>query len=199
MSTSRPPLAFTVLDLETTGLDPVEDRITEIAVVGVDENLNELFSFETVIEPTEATWRRLAQNTIPREMADANGLLGALRDPEGRRMTIEQAERALLAILAEFTPHERAFVIGGSGVGSHDVPFLRQHMPALMREYAYYPHDTGVIRREWARATGHQISDANLSKTHRAMDDVRCHLDEARTIRATLRLAGELIYGKAAA
>lgn len=193
-------LAFCLADLETTGLDHFDDHITEVAVKGLDADLNEVFSYEAVVELDEAGWARLNANEIPREMARANGLLSDLSDPGVVRKTVEQVESELLAILAEFEPAEaRGFVLAGSGCGTHDVPILRRRMPKLMERFAYYPHDTGVIRREWERATGQSISEANLSKTHRAMDDVVCHLEEARAVRRAFKLAGELLYGEKAA
>jgi oligoribonuclease (3'-5' exoribonuclease) len=69
--------------------------------------------------------------------------------------------------------------LAGSGVGHFDLPAIREYMPKLAKRLNYYVIDVGTIRRAHDMWVGTPVSVANDAKTHRAIDDVRCHLEEA--------------------
>lgn len=45
------PLQYAVLDVETTGLDPVRDRVVEVAVVLLDSHGHALHEWSTLVNP----------------------------------------------------------------------------------------------------------------------------------------------------
>ena len=53
----------------------------------------------------------------------------------------------------------------------------------------YAPIDVGVLRRTWQMWTGGDLVTANQDKTHRALDDARCHLAEATAFRQVFAAA----------
>jgi len=183
-------LGFAVLDLETTGKDPVEDRITEFAMICVDPELRELFRVTSPVATDEYGLARIASAPVVDTMTRDSGLLADLTSgvtwPDV--VTLDSYVTQLLA-RAAFGRGEGAWVIAGSGVGAHDVPFIRRHMPGLAESAVYYPHDIGIMRREYRRVAGSDLVEANKNKTHRAMDDAECHLEEIRAFRRAFRAA----------
>jgi DNA polymerase-3 subunit epsilon len=162
------PLAattFCVLDLETTGGDREEDRITEVGVVKVRGG-ECLGTFQTLVNPGRA---------IPPRISVLTGLTDAVVAPAPR---IE----AVLPSLLEFLGRG---VVVGHNVG-FDLAFLRA---ALQREgYPPIPPprvDTAALARRLVRD---EVPDCRLSTlasrlrldhrpTHRALDDALATTD----------------------
>ena len=63
--TSSLPGKVTVIDFETTSL--VDPRATEIGLVALDDELNEVASFETVIRPPKAASKQSIAFSISSE------------------------------------------------------------------------------------------------------------------------------------
>jgi oligoribonuclease (3'-5' exoribonuclease) len=73
------------------------------------------------------------------------------------------------------------FMLAGSGVEHFDRRFLKAHMPKLAAMLTWTPLDVGDVRR-LASMAGYKPSGAapQADKNHRAEDDIRMHLEEAR-------------------
>jgi oligoribonuclease (3'-5' exoribonuclease) len=171
------------LDLETTGLDEhAGDQIIEIGCILTTEDLVAIGEFQTVVLPSQSALNRLMSNDVVREMHVANGLLNELDDFKDLPR-VGEMETDLLAWL-DTCGSPKKLTLAGSGVAQFDSRFVRALMPELAKRLGYYAIDVGVIRRAHAMWVGTDVSAANDSKTHRAIDDVRCHLDEARAYRA---------------
>ena len=72
-------------------------------------------------------------------------------------------------------------VLAGSGVSHFDCRFIRHYLPELEAFLRYWMIDIGVVRRMYELWVGELPTAVNEEKTHRALDDVYCHLEEART------------------
>lgn len=172
-----------VLDMETTGLDPLTCRVLEVAAVLVGaDTLTELASFSTPVDPCDPAALAAAQaDPIIGPMHEANGLFDALRAGQG--VSLRNAELALLAMTDGHPVGSVA--LAGSGVAHFDLQIIRARMPDLAARLAYWALDAGPLRRAYALwgPTGRTLVDANASKTHRALEDVRCHLADLRAFR----------------
>jgi oligoribonuclease len=176
------------IDLETTGLETLGggDEIIEIGCILTTEDLRVLGEFEAVVKPSDSAMARLAANQFVVDMHTANGLLDAI----SRGLSIAQAELSVLRWLRSLGVSVKMFdsdpgalqklTLAGSGVGHFDLPTIREHMPKLAERLNYYVIDVGTIRRAHDMWVGTPVSAANDAKTHRAIDDVRCHLEEAK-------------------
>ena len=68
------PEQFVVLDLETTGLDPIKHEIIEIGAVKVNRDSDNHTTFQALIKPSKKVPKKITQITgITQEMLDADG------------------------------------------------------------------------------------------------------------------------------
>lgn len=180
-------LHFLITDLETTGLDPDLDGVIEIAAVGTDRNLDVLFEYTTVIEPTPTQRSRLDTNPYLVDMHTENGLIADL--DAGKSTSLRLAEAELLDLIGVHRGDESPtkIVLSGSGVSHFDQRRIEKFMPALTKRLAHCTVDVGVMRRAYHTFVGEDLTTINEAKTHRALDDVRCHLEELAAFRDLFR------------
>ena len=178
-------LLFT--DLETTGLDPRLDDIIEAGFILTTTDLTLGDVRRNLVRPTPAAMARLLANPTLVGMHGANGLLTALGVTDRRApdtfpvnvLTVAEVQRRVIDLLHGHGVRKGLVHLAGSGVAAFDRPFLARHMPQLHAYLHYAPMDVGVLRRSWQMWTGADLVTANQDKTHRALDDARCHLAEA--------------------
>jgi oligoribonuclease len=200
-----------VLDLETTGLDPQREEILEVAAIAVDDKLEEVARFETLVYPKRKLWEI---DEYVRDMHTKNGLLEELR----RYNIIADVDRiygaaGASAKLAAFI-RQHGVKLGkdykerdgkvvevitinrpqlcGNTI-SFDRAFLKQHMPEAHAELHYRNLDVSslneVARRFWPNvyeATKQSKPDGE-GKEHRAMWDAACSLAQLRAYTKLLR------------
>ena len=184
-------VANLVADLETTGLDTDRDEIVEVAVIGCNYELEELFRGTWLTRPSQAGLAQMYANKWIRETDTANGIFvelaaAPLAGP-GALLTVPQIEHELLALLGQHGARPGKVSLAGSGVAEFDKLFLTRLMPTLMGALYYRTDDVGYLRRSYLRATGEVLTAINDSKTHRALDDVEAHIAEERTFRDFFR------------
>lgn len=177
-------LALLWLDLETTGTNENADDIIEIGALLTDFDFNEIgTSFSIVIRPSHQALGRLMLEPTVREMHMSNGLLS---DCINTRTTRAEAERELISWLDIQINRKRnrgpvqkfRFMLAGSGVGHFDRAFIKVQLPIFNDFLVYQPLDIGNVRR-FLKMCNVGIQ-APPNKDHRALDDIRQHLEEAR-------------------
>lgn len=178
------------VDLETTGLDLVDDEILEACFILTDSDLNTQWQAHTTFQPSKKGWDRLTSNEFVRNMHADNGLIGDLVKKWGRPvgpsfMEFENSLLNKLNPLVGSTIH-----LAGSGVAAFDRPLINRDFPRVAKMLHYAPIDVGVLKRCWQMWIGSDITDDNAAKTHRAMSDVEGHLREARAFRHAFRSDG---------
>jgi oligoribonuclease len=184
-------LQYVVLDFEATGLDPVLDEVIEVAVIGADLELNEMFRFQSCVQTSERGMQRLVNLPPVLKMHSANGLLDIVREGAENGVplpTLAEVEASLVNLIDPLR-HQypdgryKKVTLSGSGVSHYDDLFVQAQMPHLSSRLERGTFDVGSFRRQYERWNGFDLTDANDFKTHRAMDDVECHLDEMRDFR----------------
>lgn len=171
-------------DLECSGSDETHDEIIEIGCVLTTHDLMEIGEFTSLVKPGPLALGRMLQNPVVRAMHEKNGLLDEILGLDGDDARPHRVAAEILAWLEENDIPEGKLVLAGSGVGHFDRRFIKKYMPQLDRWLRYWVIDIGVIRRAHDMWVGTTVSTANDGKTHRALDDARCHLEEARAFRA---------------
>jgi len=187
-------LLFT--DLETTGLDPRLDDIIEAGFILTTTELTVVEVRQNLVRPTPAAMTRLLGSDALVRMHTANGLLAELGVTDRPTdafpdtvLPVADVERQVIGLLAGHGTGKGLVHLAGSGVAAFDKPFLARHMPLLCAHLHYAPIDVGVLRRTWQMWTGADLVTVNQDKTHRALDDARCHLAEATAFRRVFAAA----------
>lgn len=171
------------IDLEMTGLNPVEDMILEVGLRLTDWNGEEEFARFTSIVHTPGWYERLClgENRPALEIHQSNGLIIELRDleqvepPEPAPVSVWEVESLALDWL-----HQNK-VPGGlalAGSSNHlDRYFLLRHMPQLAQHFTHRVIDVSAIREAMRVTTPtlyRHLTDqfADRASNHRVQSDI---------------------------
>jgi len=175
------------IDLETTGVDQVEDPILEVGMIITEScpPFVDLFQGSWVINPALSgsdAWDTRLDEYV-RNMHTVNGLLNDVGNPEVA-VSLGVAQQQIINALDNFgRPHN--YMLAGSGVGHFDRRFIETQMPDLAKWLQYPNLDVGVIRRAFSFAKRDDLVEFGTTfegadKPHRGLDDVQDHLAEFR-------------------
>ncbi len=164
------------IDMEMTGLNPVKDRIIEIASIVTDGQLNILAEGPNlVIHQPERLIRGMDQWN--QEHHSKSGLIADVRNST---VTVKAAEKMTLEFLKEYCKPKKAPLCGNSV--HHDRRFLARDMPAI-DDYLHYRHvDVSTIKALVARWYP-KDKEPPKGKSHRALSDIRESIEELRFYR----------------
>lgn len=164
------------VDLEMTGLDPVEDRILEIGAIITDWNFNEVATYEAAVQvgprlvekrmkkgPSAAFW-----NSVP-ETRDA---LIAQNLERGR--SARTVENEILALLDTHFDKKLPVVLAGNSIHM-DRRFIEHEWPRLEKRLHYRMLDVTAWKLVFE---GKYDKKFMKREEHRALDDIRGSIEE---------------------
>lgn len=164
------------LDLEMTGLDPETCAIVQLGLILTDQNLDELAPpLELTIwqpEPVLAT-----MTPFVRSMHERSGLLEQIR---ASQVSVDDAEREALELIAKHAPYRSARLCGNS-IGQ-DRRFLVKYMPVLEGYLHYRQVDVSSIKELAGWWYNTKFEKPDLGK-HTALHDVQQSIAELRFYR----------------
>lgn len=136
---------------------------------------------------------RLRAREIVRDMHDETGLWD---DLIGCDDTIYEIEESLLADIEYAVPDGADLHLAGKGIGPFDVPLVKRLFPMVARRVHYAPIDISPMRRFHRDIVGKALPDAPTIEgtVHRALDDVKGAIAEAKTYRDHFRADPDLIW-----
>jgi len=175
-------------DLETSGTDENRDKILEIACIVTSTGLEELGAYEAVIWPDgweDAAGSPPASLDIDPYVMKMHTDSHLWEDCAQSGVSVRAAEAELIRWLG-LVGKRHEFVLAGSGVSHFDRRFLAAQMPDLTGWLRYYSIDVGVLRRTLGLIGRDDLVRPAPDKPHRAMADVRIHLDELRQMKQAL-------------
>lgn len=164
------------IDLETTGSSDAA-KVVEFGAAITDQssNLYILDEFTATLREDDTPWEAEVVN----QMHMKSGLAEDLKTPD--YTDVGDLEKAVLRWINNRLGFSTEHIPwGGSGVGHFDSKYIRRDFPYLSKRLTYWVYDVGVMRR-MLRLVGieYKSGDAEI-KTHRALDDIRLHIEEAR-------------------
>lgn len=177
------------VDLECTGKDEKLDPILEWGMIltSSDTDFQVITERNWIVRPKNVEYAEERMKNGGGDKPDyvwnmhtGNGLWQMCLD-EGRPLA--EVEEEANALLTQFNPKKGGMVtLGGSGVAQYDYRFLQRQAPKFAERMNYFTYDIGCVRRiamlSGVRAPA-EASDGGL-KSHRAIDDIKMHLAEAR-------------------
>jgi len=170
------------LDLETTGLNPDEDEILEIAVYEADHMapfaIRPLYHAVLNIDAN-----RLLSDFI-RDMHTRNSLLSECYE-SGE--SIPSVHAALLDLVPVETDRSSMPVLAGSSV-HFDLGFLRSHMHELSTRFSHRLYDVSAVKL-FCQSIG--MPPLPKAEAHRAREDVLESVDHAERCAAWVRSFGK--------
>jgi len=171
------------IDCEMTGLDLVHDALVEVAAIVTDADLNVLDEgIDVLIAPPQAALDQMDEFVV--QMHTDSGLLEALAGPA--TVSLEEAERRVLAYVAGHVPEPRKAPLCGSSVYT-DRGFLARDMPALEAHLHYRLVDVSSFKELARRWYPRVYFNAPVKQGgHRALADIRDSIEELRFYRAAL-------------
>jgi len=179
------------VDLETTGVDFEHDFVLEIAAVALDERLNTLGRFGSLVTEA-ATYGHLEAQLDPkvREWHEKSGLLAEVRreyERAQRSTTPQLVEMRLLEFLRRMGMRPGEIMLIGYSV-QFDKRMIERALPLFDWACSYQILEVGSGRRIFNLADfGLKKPDAGAA--HRASVDIEAAIDELRRLRDFARIA----------
>ena len=165
------------VDMEMTGLNPVVDRIIEVAIVVTDDSLqivaqSEAFAIRQPAAVLDAMdqWNRAT-----------HGRSGLVDRVLASPWTEASAEQALLDFLAPWVPPGKSPMCGNSIC--QDRRFMARHMPELEAYFHYRNLDVSTLKELCRRWKPEVAKGFEKKADHTAMADIRESIAELRYYR----------------
>jgi oligoribonuclease len=159
------------IDLEMTGLDPVKDRILEVAAIATDMELNEIARFEAVVKVSES----LMKDRMVGDFWDKNHeSRGALIAQNKTGQPIKEVEKSLLEFLNQYFGEE--IYLAGNSI-HQDRKFIEREMPELDKRLHYRMLDVSAWKIYFENALNKKFIKP---ENHRALSDIEGSIGELK-------------------
>lgn len=159
------------VDLEMTGLSPVEDRILEVAAIATDWEMNEIATYTAVVKVDDALIKeRMVGEFWEKNKASYDALVA--QNADGRPS--EEVEKDLLKFV-EKNFGETIYLAGNSI--HQDRRFIEHEWPELNAKLHYRMLDVSAWKIYFENARGERFIKPD---NHRALDDIRGSIEELK-------------------
>lgn len=172
------------IDLETTGLDPDNDRIIEVGWFLSEHHEQVTEEQSVLITPDKIAWELMQQDLFVQTMHTENDLL---KDMETfGTIMVDDAEDQILETLDHYQVGQP--ILAGSSV-HFDRSFIRNWMPRLDRRLSHRHMDASALRMFFDSVGYHSVGQKTRPTVHRALED---SLESFELYRRYVALAQEL-------
>lgn len=156
-----------------TGLDPVEDRILEVAAIVTDWDFKEIATYEAVKKVGPGLIRRRMKGEFWDNFADVRT---ALMEQNKTGKNGRTVENELLAFIDEHIGNEGKVLLGGNSI-HQDRRFIMHEWPRLDERLHYRMLDVSAWKVVFE---GKYKKKFAKPENHRALDDIRGSIEELK-------------------
>lgn len=140
-----------------------------------DRDLNEIDSKQIVLHIGGSTL-----GTMDPFVFDMHTKNGLLEDCLKSKVYEKDADAEMVEWIKKYTSGDH-IPLAGSGVSHFDRQYIKKDLPRFNKFLSYWAYDSGVIRRTLKLfGIDASFADTTDDKTHRALDDIRAHVEEMR-------------------
>jgi oligoribonuclease len=168
------------LDCEMTGLDPLENRLIEIAVVVTSPDL--AVRVEGPVFALKASAAALKK--MDKWNVSTHTKSGLLAKVKASKTTAKMAEQPLIDFLKAYVPAGKAPMCGNT-IGQ-DRRFLVRYMPKLEAYFHYRNLDVSTLKELAKRWKPEAYKSFKKKQRHTALADVHESIDELMHYRETM-------------
>ena len=159
------------IDLEMTGLSPVEDKILEVAAIATDWDMNEIATYTAVVKVDEKLMRaRMVGEFWEKNKASYDALFA--QNVDGR--SSEVVEKELLKFVKD--NFDETVYLAGNSI-HQDRRFIENEWPKLNAKLHYRMLDVSAWKIYFENALGQKFLKP---ENHRALDDIRGSIEELK-------------------
>ncbi|MEO5690894.1 MAG: oligoribonuclease [Candidatus Saccharimonadales bacterium] len=159
------------MDLEMTGLDPVEDRILEVAVIATDWDFTEIARYTAVKKVGPNLMKQRMVGEFWESYSSVRDALMAQNETGQNGRTVENE---LIEFIDKHFADDKPVLLGGNSV-HQDRKFIDNEWPRLSKRLHYRMLDVsawkvvfeGKYRKKFAKP-----------ETHRALEDIQGSIEE---------------------
>jgi oligoribonuclease len=160
------------LDCEMTGLDPLENRLIEIAVVVTNPDLSIRVEGPVfALKASEVALKKMDKWNVSTHTK--SGLLAKVRES---KISAKQAEQPLIDFLKTYVPAGKSPLCGNT-IGQ-DRRFLVRYMPKLEAFFHYRNLDVSTLKELAKRWKPEAYKSFKKKQRHTALADVHESIDE---------------------
>jgi len=168
------------IDLEMTGLDPMSDRIIEIATIVTDKNLNILDEGPSIVIHQSGEML----DGMDEWCTNQHGKSGLTERVRNSSISEETAEAVTLAFLRKYIDEGRSPMCGNTIC--QDRRFLARWMPTLETFFHYRNLDVSTLKELAIRWAPEVLEGFRKESSHLAMDDIKDSIEELKHYRKVM-------------
>ena len=168
------------IDLEMTGLEPLSDRIIEIATIVTDKNLNILDEGPSVVIHQSDEML----DGMDEWCTNQHGKSGLTERVRNSSISEETAEALTIAFLQKYVPEGCSPMCGNTIC--QDRRFMARWMPKLEMFFHYRNLDVSTLKELARRWAPEALEGFKKESSHLAMDDIKDSIEELKHYRKVL-------------
>lgn len=161
------------IDLEMTGLDPIEDRILEVGAIITDWEFREIATYEAVKKVGPELMKKRMVGEFWEKFHDVRDALQQ-QNETGKNGRV--VENELLAFINEHLSADEPVLLAGNSI-HQDRKFIEQEWPRLNARLHYRMLDVSAWKVVF---DGKYKKRFAKPEAHRAMDDIRGSIEELK-------------------